>query len=348
MLGAIVGDLAAWTYENDRDCFYSSLTSKDAVLSDLGKTALETALWSLDRRQNDCIELGIEPPFNPTGYDDRLVQLATLAWSNENPQSLIKSEKEIFYDDKEGMYAGNIIIELIQSLHIGKSKKEALSGHFGKIFYQMKAGWKWKESSPSDGLLTYLMKAWYCFETAWDFTSSIHNAAQWNNVDRHLLCSLTGAIAEAMYGCEYRFLKSKYGNNWYNFIEYPESIKESVMQIKEYQFNTRYFFPKNSALTNVERHIWTPYRSDFEDKRFTEDEYRKHLRSSYTGWENRFGLYLDDGWVYVYRSSHLIARFRYVQEDRCYIIRDVQHSEERPDFTDIAIQEALKGEPEYK
>ena len=53
MLGAIAGDLAAWTYENDRECFYASLTSKDAVLSNLGKTALDHALWSLDRRQND-------------------------------------------------------------------------------------------------------------------------------------------------------------------------------------------------------------------------------------------------------------------------------------------------------
>ena len=144
--------------------------------------------------------------------------LANLAWNNENPQALLKSAKEIFYDDKEEMYAGNIIVELIRSLHIGHSKKEALSGHFGNIFAQMKASWQWKVSKPTDGLLTYLMRAWYCFETAWDFTSAIHNAARWPDVDRHLLCSLTGALAEAMYGCEYRLLKEKYGSNWYNRI----------------------------------------------------------------------------------------------------------------------------------
>ena len=33
MLGAIVGDLAAWTYENDKERFYSSLTTKEALLS---------------------------------------------------------------------------------------------------------------------------------------------------------------------------------------------------------------------------------------------------------------------------------------------------------------------------
>ena len=347
-MGAIAGDLAAWTYENDRECFYASLTSKDAVLSNLGKTALDTALWSLERSRNDCIELRVKPPFNPTGYADRLIILATLAWHNENPHSLLKSEKEIFYDDKEGMYAGNIIVELIQSLHIGKSKKETLSGHFGQIFAQMKAGWKWKDSKPSDGLLTYLMRAWYCFETSWDFTSAIHNAARWPDADRHLLCSITGAIAEAMYGCEYRLLKEKFGKNWYNYIEYPDSIRESIIRIKDYQFETRHFFPKNSALTNVERHIWSPYESIMENSRYSPEEHRKQIRSSYTGWEYRYGLYLDDGWVYVYRSAVLLARFRYVQEESCYVIRYVQKSEEHPESADIAIREALKGEPEYR
>lgn len=230
--------LAAWTYENDRECFYASLISKDAVLSNLGKTALDAALWSLDRRQNDCIELEIQPPLNPTAYADRLMMLANLACHNENPQALLKSAKEIFYDDKEGMYAGSIIVELIQSLHIGKSKKEALSGHFGNIFAQMKAGWQWKNSKPTDGLLTYLMRAWYCFETAWDFTSAIHNAARWQD---------------------------------------------------------------------VERHIWTHYDSSFENRQFIPEEYRRHIRSSHTGWEYRYGIYLDDGWVYVYRSAVLLA-----------------------------------------
>ena len=36
MLGAIIGDLAAWTYENDRDAFWKQLVSnnsKDIELS---------------------------------------------------------------------------------------------------------------------------------------------------------------------------------------------------------------------------------------------------------------------------------------------------------------------------
>ena len=30
MIGAIIGDLAAWTYENDRDLFWKQLISNDA------------------------------------------------------------------------------------------------------------------------------------------------------------------------------------------------------------------------------------------------------------------------------------------------------------------------------
>ena len=30
MIGAIIGDLAAWTYENDRETFWKQLVSNDA------------------------------------------------------------------------------------------------------------------------------------------------------------------------------------------------------------------------------------------------------------------------------------------------------------------------------
>ena len=42
--------------------------------------------------------------------------------------------------------------------------------------------------------------------------------------------------------------------------------------------------------------------SSLENRRFTPEEYGRHIRSSYTGWEYRFEIYLDDGWVYVYRN----------------------------------------------
>lgn len=43
MIGAIVGDLAAWTQENDHEKFYTSLISEKALLSEFGLSVLATA-----------------------------------------------------------------------------------------------------------------------------------------------------------------------------------------------------------------------------------------------------------------------------------------------------------------
>ena len=90
------------------------------------------------------------------------------------------------------------------------------------------------------------------------------------------------------------------------------------------------------------------YDSSFENRQFSPEDYRRHIRSSHTGWEYRYGIYLDDGWVYVYRSAVLLSRFRYVQKDRFYTIKDVQKSDQSQEVPDIAIREALKGEPDYR
>lgn len=36
MIGAVIGDLAAWTWEHDRKCFYERLVSPEANLSGYG------------------------------------------------------------------------------------------------------------------------------------------------------------------------------------------------------------------------------------------------------------------------------------------------------------------------
>jgi len=98
MLGAIVGDLAAWTYENDKERFYSSLTTKEALLSPFGKTAYETAVWSLDRKEGERIHLCPEKHWRPLVHADNLIRCATLAWTTDNPFNLFESNYGIFYD----------------------------------------------------------------------------------------------------------------------------------------------------------------------------------------------------------------------------------------------------------
>lgn len=339
MLGAIVGDLAAWTYENNKERFFSSLTTKEALLSPFGKTAYETAVWSLDRKEGELIHLCPEKHWGPLVHADNLIRCATLAWTTDLPFNLFESNYDIFYDDKEGLYAGRIIVELISGLHHGKAKKDVLLHGMGETFQSLKSGWKWKIIKPDQGLLIYLMRAWDCFEKAWDFTSAIHNAARWENVDRHLLCCLTGALAEAMYGCEFNFLKKKYGGS--STIEYPEVLTKNIQRIVDYQFSNRFFFPKNSALTNVERQVWSGYSSKFEGMAINTEQLDRILRAFYTGWEARYGFYLDDGWIYTYRSHVLIARFRIKQNGASFSISDVQRSQEKPDCADTSIDDAL-------
>lgn len=43
MIGTIIGDLAAWTWENDHEKFYPSLISEKALLSEFGLSVLATA-----------------------------------------------------------------------------------------------------------------------------------------------------------------------------------------------------------------------------------------------------------------------------------------------------------------
>ena len=43
MIGAIIGDLAAWTWENDHERFYPLLISEKAVLSEYGLSVLATS-----------------------------------------------------------------------------------------------------------------------------------------------------------------------------------------------------------------------------------------------------------------------------------------------------------------
>lgn len=225
--------------------------------------------------------------------------------------------------DKDAFYFRKYLPQIIRALSNGRSKKEVREyGCLGEFFALMRE-WDWEHCE--QGLMTYLMRAWHCFFNAWDFTSAIHSAARWEGVDRHFLCSLTGVIAEAMYGCEYRLIKKKYGSNWYHVLEYPESVRYDIKRIWDWQWPRRVFFPKNSSLTNVERHTWKPFKSVQEGRYISSELFPKILQAFHPDWENRFGFYLDDGWVYCYRSAHILCRFHLVETGVGYFfMMDIQ------------------------
>jgi len=56
MLGAIIGDLAAWTWEHDKEAFNKYLISENAKLSEYGATAIFTASSVLRNSDIDTID----------------------------------------------------------------------------------------------------------------------------------------------------------------------------------------------------------------------------------------------------------------------------------------------------
>lgn len=59
MLGTIIGDLVAWTWEHDRACFYKQLVREDAVLSCYGTTLYNAAhTFFLPEKKVDVAPMG--------------------------------------------------------------------------------------------------------------------------------------------------------------------------------------------------------------------------------------------------------------------------------------------------
>lgn len=245
-----------------------------------------------------------------------------------------------FHGNKEEHYLSQLA-EVIYRLRQGATKPEAIQG----VHYLKEWGLLDQESP-----LGYAYHAWQCFKKSWDFASALHNAMRCPYGEKHLLAALTGAIAEAMYSCEYGFIKRKYSlNNDIRFeVSIPEdlgrSYRDEFALISSHKDLDRVFFPKNRALTNVERWLWFDLPNIFADRPLSAEEYQRISLSHDTGWEARYGIYLDDGWYYVYRSEILLNRFLIEHPtENTYRISRVQYCRNHPQGkTYQALIEALR------
>lgn len=347
MLGTIIGDLAAWTWENDHECFYPQLVSPKSGLSDYARTLLITADALMRKEEMPIDEYrriflldGLEK-----GWIKSVVRALAIAWLYENEEALRHAIKTYcLWDDKEEMYAVSFMAEIIYALRHGMTKKEAGQIELCGTFYSFVKDSNWQKGT---GTLSMVIRAWNAFYYAFDYTGAIHNAMKLPG-DRYVNAILTGAFAEAMYGCEMTLIKMKYRpeGNWYNHIAFPNKVTEEYSDIfnaiKRHKENVRVFFPKNRALTNVERHKWSPIENPFKDIQIDAELRRRILKAFDTGWEARYGFYLDDGWIYVYRSGILLHRFQLQQnKDGLWTIARLQRSEAEQSSNTEDITEAL-------
>lgn len=352
MIGAVIGDLAAWTWEHDRKCFYERLVSSESRLSGYG--LLPITMWPTIYEEGSILKhrlymtcgkalshsraMGIDVPdiwqrWGLTDYDKAIpfdLKVALIMSAIIDSGYLREShQKELhwnsfFHGGKQEGYASFMMI-ILRRLNGGETKDKAIIDIPEPVinYYPSGTVHHWRD------LLEYTTFAWRCFYYSFDFTSALHNAAKCP-ADRRLAMMLTGAFADAMYGSSYSMTKKKYGGN-YEYIEFPPTLPDNLAnqlrRIRFVEFNDRYIFKKNDALTNVEMHTWTDVDNPYSNRMIDQEFKEKMMRAYGTDWDNRYGVYLDNGWFYVYRSHHLLLRYRLTtQPDSSYRITDLQIS----------------------
>ena len=341
MTGAIIGDLEAWTWENEHEKFYPYLVAENAQksrYSDVILFASDTLLNNPGISRNEFMRLylchfGDKDHETTSRY--ALLCSIVVGWLYERDKISEAVHSFCLSDEKEALYACLFMAKLICELRHGSTKKEAAQTEFCGTLRSFTKEEHWKTGN---GVLSYLVRAWMSFYDAFDYGSTIHNAIHQPG-DMTLNCILAGALADAMYGSENYFVKEKYEGG--RFINKPEYLNWSVCD--KYR-KMRTFFPKNNARTNVERHTWKNAPCPFSDKVINKELKYRILKAFYTGWEDRYGFYLDDGWIYVYRSFILLARFQLKElEDGTYRIINYQKNEKsiQIDEGDIAINCAM-------
>lgn len=372
MIGAILGDLAAWTYENDHEQFYPCLISEKAKLSEYGLSVLATA-DALDHNlniDNKEYQEYIQPWFHKV--DDNVVSLSADAHNwiekqdyNYNSMAIgiaitrvipcawyqgeEKTNCSLVFEhhlEKEEWYSMQFIRKMIFLLRNGYSKDEVYL-ELGEIFKGCRHDWDWKNQ---ETMIPYVLRAWDAFYNAFDFGSAIHNAMRMKG-EKRLLGTLTGAIAEAMYGCRSYFIKKKFAqhDNFVKDLCVPGKIRqcylETFSKIRKQKDWVRIFWAKNDSRTNVEYHHFTHITNPFKEKIISYELRRRIIKSFEPGWEDRYSFYLDNGWIYVCRSFVLLGRFRLRKlKDETYRIFDVQNSGEHEECTSAIIEALYSAE----
>jgi hypothetical protein len=328
MIGAFIGDLAAWTWKNDHDMFYTNLFSDRADRSEYSESMRLIANMLIENLNVSRAEfIPIFKVYLDTYHnfvtEDKYALMCSIAigWLYDSPEDISRAINYCPCGDKEEIYTSHFLAQLIYLLRNGATKNEAVKqAEFIGTFHSFVQDSHWCSGK---GSLGNLIRAWKSFYDAFDFGSAIHNAVKLPG-DITFNCMLVGALADAMYGCETYFVKKQYKGG-------RDIERLSFLDDKLYEINhtKRTFFPKNNARTNVDKHNWISAQCPFEDKIISAELRRRILRAFYTGWEDRYGFYLDDGWIYVYRSSFLLCRFTLAEHaDNTYRVKRYQISGE--------------------
>lgn len=331
MIGAIIGDLAAWIWEQDKEAFFRKLVSSEASSSWMGEELLLTAdTLALKRGSDIKVHECLGKRQSPVATVMRAI---AIGWLYDTEAETASAYQEYgFTYDKEDWYAGAFMWKLIFALRHGATKEEALMVENVSSFKGFVEDISWNEQS---SILSVLIRAWGAFYSSYDFGSALHLAMELPG-DRHLNGILVGALADAMYGSDRYMVKAKYGKgcSLAGFVHVSSRFQELCR-------TGRTFYAKNCAMTNVERHVWKDVANPYVDKIISRELRRRILKAFQPTFDDRYGFYLDDGYIYVYRSCRVLNRFKLSSmSDGTFRIVELQVSEEAG-YQLGAIQEAL-------
>lgn len=333
MIGAIIGDMAASTYERNTEHFFSLLIYDDIPLSSYGQLIVDTADVlvrnpSLERTDYERLISHNDNHHNPFNV---LMRAIVVGWLYDTEEETSKRVQMYgLNDEKSEWYAMHFLSSLIFTMRNGGTKRRTLTvEHIGPFSHFCADSWI-KDMSP----LGYLVRAFLAFKSAFDFGSALHNAMKLPG-DRHVNAILVGALADSMYGCSHYMIKKEFkGGCW---LTIPKVLDTTIVQML---INKRSFCPKNSCNTNVERHHWKPIDNPYKDKPISAELRRRILKSFGPSWDYRYAFYFDDGWIYVYRSGFILSRFRIDKLKGEWYLTHLQIADgEKTDL--IPIEEAL-------
>lgn len=334
MVGAFIGDLASWTWQNDKVNFYPCLISEAAhktVYSDVILLTSQTLINDPDIPL-DQFRATQEHAFGKNTAEYSVLRSIAIAWLYDSAENTRKAvQKYILHEEKEEWYAAHFLSQLIFSLRNGSTKNQAAQVEHLGTFRSFTKEEHWRTG---DGTLSYVVRAWMSFYDAFDYGSTIHNAVKQPG-NTTLNCILAGALADAMYGCENYYVKKQYKGGGH--IRHLHYLNDEIYKINR---EKRLFFAKNNALGNVDKHHWMNRECPLEQLVISKELRRRILKAFYTGWDDRYGFYLDNGWIYVYRSGFVLSRFILKEQiDGTFRISNYQISDDKKD--DIGIEEAM-------
>lgn len=327
MIGAIIGDMAASTREKDKETFYRQLIYPYCDSNELQCkfiAAIEFIRGQGSLGEFNSLRKGSD---YEAIWKHNIIGSIALGWISDSLEQC-DNFAHCFQVEKEDWYASHFISKLIFALRHGDTKRRALKvEHVGSFESFVHGHWQF-----GNGPLGCLVRAWKAFEKSFDFGSALHAAVELPG-DIHLNCILVGALADAMYGHQQYIRKRRFVSEGEIETQYIDiKLLDYLQDVERDSWKNRTFFPKNNASTNVERHTWCPVpKHDYSDVHFSKETRRRMLKACYTSWDNRFGLYWDDGWFYMYRSTYVLGRFRLKEnEDRTYSITQLQITDDNP------------------